>query len=80
MKAAKSRTLKQKIYATSMDGNVIAYTRHYSSRQAQAMVLGSRFATEEASIDDLMAIGRDGATVGGLTPDVDPAQQDLPIP
>ncbi|MCW0413499.1 hypothetical protein NG831_06440 [Xanthomonas sacchari] len=75
----KSRIKKERIYATRVAGNVIAYTRHHSARQAQALVLQEKVETEEASIDDLMRIGAEGIVVGGLVPDIDPSQQDLPI-
>jgi len=75
----KSRTAKERIYATFLDGNVIAYTRHNTARSAQSLVINERMDTVEASIDDLMRIGKDGIVVGGMLPSVDPDQQDLPI-
>ncbi|WP_045769527.1 hypothetical protein [Xanthomonas albilineans] len=75
----KSRIKKERIYATRVNGEVLAYTRHHSARQAQALVLQQSVETEEASIDDLMRIGKEGIAVGGLAPDIDPDQQDLPI-
>jgi hypothetical protein len=75
----KSRTAKERIYATFLDGNVIAYTRHNTARSAQSLVINSRMDTVEASIDDLMRIGKEGIEVGGIEPDADPNQQLLPI-
>lgn len=75
----KSRTPKERIYATFLDGNVIAYTRHSTARSAQSLVINERMDTVEASIDDLMRIGKDGIAVGGVLPSIDPDQQDLPI-
>ena len=75
----KSRIKKEHIYATRINGELIAYTRHHSSRQAQSLVLQENVVTEEASIDDLMRIGAEGISVGGLLPDIDPNQQNLPI-
>ncbi|MET0548561.1 MAG: hypothetical protein ABW002_04730 [Xanthomonas sp.] len=75
----KSRIKKERIYATRVNGKLIAYTRHHSARQAQALVLQNKVETEEASIDDLMRIGAEGVEVGGLTPDIDPNQQPLPL-
>lgn len=75
----KSRIKKERIYATRVNGQLIAYTRHNTARQAQALVLQEKVETEEASIDDLMRIGAEGIEVGGLVPDIDPNQQSLPI-
>lgn len=75
----KPRTPKQKIFVTSLDGVPLAYTRHHSQREAHSHVVKARVDTYEASIDDLMRIGAEGLAVGGLAPDIDPAQQDLPI-
>ncbi|MCW0398744.1 hypothetical protein NG829_08340 [Xanthomonas sacchari] len=75
----KQRIKKQRIYATRINGEVVAYTRHHSSRAAQKEVLDSKVMTEEASIDDLIRIGKEGIEVGGLAPETDPSQQPLAI-
>lgn len=75
----KVRTAKERIYATFLDGNVIAYTRHNTARSAQSLGINERMDTVEASIDDLMRIGKEGIAVGGVQPSVDPDQQNLPI-
>jgi hypothetical protein len=62
-----------------IDGAVVGYTRHTNLRSAQAVCLEGRIETHESSIDDLMRIGKDGVSVGGILPSVDPNQQDLPI-
>lgn len=75
----KARTPKEKIFVTRFDGKPIAYTRHHRASSAQALVMDGRIETTEASIDDLMHIGKEGIEVGGFEPDIDPAQQQLPI-
>ncbi|WP_126965778.1 hypothetical protein [Xanthomonas arboricola] len=75
----KNRIKKERIYATRINGELVAYTRHHSSRQAQAAVLAEKVQTDEASIDDLMRIGAEGIAVGGLAPDIDPNQHNLPL-
>jgi hypothetical protein len=77
--STKQKIKKHRIYATRVNGEVVAYTRHHSSRAAQKMVMEGRVLTEEASIDDLMRIGAEGIQVGGLQPEADPSQQPLPI-
>lgn len=54
-------------------------TRHHTARSAQSLALQDKIETTEASIDDLMLVGKEGITVGGMEPNIDPAQPDLPI-
>ncbi len=71
---------KPRIFAvrSAKTGQVIAYVRHHLKREATRIALGE-IETEECSTEDLIAIGRDGATVIGMEPAIDPNQQDLPL-
>ena len=59
-------------------GEVIAYVRHNLKAEATRIALGE-IETVECETEDLIRIGRDGATVLGLEPDIDPSQQGLPL-
>lgn len=76
-KSRKPRRPKDRIYVTRLDGKPIAHVRHYTQRQAHALAVGGRVVTEEATVDDLMRIGREGIEIGGVEPDVDPNQMRL---
>jgi hypothetical protein len=74
-KQAKPRIFAIRRKAT---GEIIAYVRHHLKREATRIALGE-IETEECGTDDLIAIGRDGTTVIGMEPAIDPNQQDLPL-
>lgn len=79
MTTTKQKIAKLKIYAVRMDGEVLGYVRHRAPGLAEKLLMDGRIETEECSTEDLMRIGRDGATVVGMEPEVDPAQQQLQI-
>lgn len=80
MATTKQKVAKLKIYTVRMDGQVLGYVRHRGAGLAEKLLMEGRIETEECSTEDLMRIGRDGATVVGLEPEIDPAQQELPMP
>lgn len=75
----KQKIAKLKIYAVRMDGEVLGYVRHRAPGLAEKLLMDGRIETEECSAEDLIRIGRNGATVVGMEPEVDPSQQQLPI-
>lgn len=74
-----ARTKKVRIHDIRCDGKHLAFVRHHSEREARAWFVRERIESSECGTDGLIAIGRDGAQVIGLQPEVDPNQQDLPL-
>lgn len=74
------RQAKPRIFAIrrKATGEVIAYVRHHLKREATRIALGE-IETGECGTEDLIRIGRDGASVIGMEPAIDPNQQDLPL-
>lgn len=71
----KGQKKQPRIWKTYRNGELIGYARHTHKRSAELIALGN-VETVECEKEDLIAIGRDGATVLGMSPKVDPAQID----
>lgn len=75
----KQKARRTRIYSIKVEGNVVAFVRDHSQREAQAWYVRERLEAVECSTEDLISIGRDGAQVIGMSPAIDPNQQDLPL-
>jgi hypothetical protein len=71
----KGQKKQPRIWKTYRNGELIGYARHTHKRSAEVVNLG-KIETVECGTEDLIAIGRDGATVAGMEPKVDPDQID----
>ena len=73
----KPRTPREKIYRVEDAGGRGGFYRAHTTTQARAFHV-DQIEAREATIEEIMHIGKAGIAVGGLdAPDEDPAQADL---